>query len=51
MLWLVAGWRPLSERNATVFLALFAVVTLVVVAYNSATILRYRGVIAAAAGI
>jgi hypothetical protein len=45
MLWLVAGWRLLSERNATVFLALFAVVTLAVVAYNSVTILQYRGVI------
>ncbi|MFY4811862.1 hypothetical protein [Haloarcula argentinensis] len=51
MLWLVAGWRLLSERNATVFLALFAVVTLAVVAYNSVTILQYRGVITAAAGI
>jgi hypothetical protein len=45
MLWLVAGWRLLSERNATVFLALFAVVTLAVVVYNSVTILQYRGVI------
>ncbi|WP_049919714.1 hypothetical protein [Haloarcula vallismortis] len=49
MLWLVAGWRLLSERNATVFLALFAVVTLAVVAYNSVTILQYRGVITAIA--
>ncbi len=49
MLWLVAGWRLLSERNATVFLALFAVVTLAVVAYNSVTILQYRGVITTAA--
>jgi len=48
MLWLVAGWRLLSERNATVFLALFAVVTLAVVAYNSVTILQYRGVITVA---
>jgi len=45
MLWLVAGWRLLSERDATVFLALFAVVTLAVVAYNAVTILQYRGVI------
>ncbi|WP_367176022.1 hypothetical protein [Haloarcula rubripromontorii] len=51
MLWLVVGWRLLSERNATVFLALFAVVTLAVVAYNSVTILQYLGVITAAAGI
>jgi hypothetical protein len=51
MLWLVAGWRLLSERNATVFLALFAVVTLAVVAYNSVTILQYRGVITVAAGV
>ena len=51
MLWLVVGWRLLSERNATVFLTLFAVVTLAVVAYNSVTILQYRGVITAAAGI
>lgn len=50
MLWLVAGWRLLSERNATVFLALFAIVTLAVVAYNSITILQYRGVITVAAG-
>ena len=51
MLWLVAGWRLLSEHNATVFLALFAVVTLAVVAYNAVTILQYRGVITAVAGI
>ena len=50
MLWLVAGWRLLSERNATVFLALFAVVTLAVVVYNSITILQYRGVITVAVG-
>ncbi|KAA9409237.1 hypothetical protein EGO51_05325 [Haloarcula hispanica] len=49
MLWLVAGWRLLSEYNATVFLALFAVVTLAVVAYNAVTILQYRGVITAVA--
>ncbi|GAA5474477.1 hypothetical protein Hhis01_01895 [Haloarcula hispanica] len=49
MLWLVAGWRLLSEHNATVFLALFAVVTLAVVAYNAVTILQYRGVITAVA--
>ncbi|MDS0222665.1 DUF5658 family protein [Haloarcula sp. S1AR25-5A] len=45
MLWLVLGWRLLSERNATVFLTLFAVVTLAVVVYNSVTILQYQGVI------
>lgn len=51
MLWLVAGWRLLSERNATVFLAIFAVVTLAVVGYNSITILQYRGVLTVAVGL
>ncbi|KAA9398615.1 hypothetical protein Har1130_10375 [Haloarcula sp. CBA1130] len=50
MLWLVAGWRLLSERNATIFLALFAVVTLAIVAYNSVTILQYRRVITLSVG-
>lgn len=35
MVWLVAGWALLSDRNATVFLALFAVVTVGVVCYNA----------------
>jgi hypothetical protein len=39
MLWLVAGWQFLSERNATVFLALFAVVTVAIVAHNSLLLL------------
>jgi hypothetical protein len=34
MVWLVAGWTLLSDRNASIFLALFAVVTLAVVANN-----------------
>ncbi|WP_424003225.1 DUF5658 family protein [Haloarcula salina] len=45
MLWLVAGWRVLDERKATAFLALFAVVTLAVVAHNSLVILQYRGLL------
>ncbi|MDT3434742.1 hypothetical protein [Haloarcula sp. 1CSR25-25] len=49
----VPRWREqlLSEPNATVFLALFALVTLAVVAYNAVTILQYRGVITAATDI
>ncbi|WP_431357794.1 DUF5658 family protein [Haloarcula marina] len=35
MLWLVAGWTVLSDRDAAVFLALFAAVTVGVVAYNA----------------
>lgn len=34
MLWLVAGWWLLSEWKATIFLALFGIVTLLVVANN-----------------
>lgn len=34
MVWLVAGWALLSDRNATIFLALFAVVTAAVVGHN-----------------
>ncbi|MFC7019533.1 hypothetical protein [Haloarcula halobia] len=34
MVWLVAGWALLSDRNAAIFLALFAVVTLAVVGHN-----------------
>jgi len=34
MVWLVGGWSLLSDRNATIFLALFAVVTVAVVIYN-----------------
>lgn len=45
MLWLVAGWRALDEWKATLFLALFAVVTLAVVAHNSLVILQYRGLL------
>jgi hypothetical protein len=39
MCWLVAGWSLLSDRNATVFLALFAVVTLLVVVNNAVVVL------------
>ncbi|MFC6974021.1 DUF5658 family protein [Halomicroarcula sp. GCM10025709] len=39
MVWLVGGWALLSDRNATVFLALFATVTLAVVVYNTALLL------------
>jgi len=35
MAWLVAGWALLSDRNAAVFLALFATVTGAVVASNA----------------
>lgn len=34
MVWLVVGWALLSDRDATIFLALFAGVTLSVVGYN-----------------
>lgn len=34
MVWLVCGWLLLDDRNATVFLGLFAVVTSVVVVSN-----------------
>lgn len=35
MCWLVAGWVLLSNRKASVFLALFAIVTVVVTAHNA----------------
>jgi len=35
MVWLVGGWALLSDRNASVFLALFAAVTSVVVVSNA----------------
>ena len=38
MLWLVAGWTLLSDRNAAMFLALFAAVTVGVVGYNVAVL-------------
>jgi hypothetical protein len=39
MVWLVGGWALLSDRNAAVFLGLFAAVTLTVVVYNTALLL------------
>jgi len=39
MCWLVAGWALLSDRNASVFLGLFAAVTSLVVVHNAVTIL------------
>lgn len=35
MCWLVGGWALLSDRNAAIFLALFAIVTTVVVVNNA----------------
>jgi len=35
MCWLVAGWALLSDRNASIFLGLFAAVTTVVAADNA----------------
>lgn len=35
MLWLVGGWALLSDRDAAVFLALFAAVTVGVAGYNA----------------
>ncbi|MFC7133345.1 MULTISPECIES: DUF5658 family protein [Salinibaculum] len=35
MVWLVAGWALLSDRNAAIFLALFALVTVAVVVNNA----------------
>ncbi|MEF8785870.1 MAG: DUF5658 family protein [Haloarculaceae archaeon] len=35
MVWLVGGWAVLSDRNATIFLALFATVTVFVTIYNA----------------
>lgn len=39
MCWLVVGWVMLSERNATIFLGLFAAVTLVTVVNNAVLVL------------
>jgi len=39
MVWLVGGWALLSDRNAAIFLALFAVVTVATVAANVVTLL------------
>lgn len=39
MTWLVAGWALLDDRNAAVFLALFATVTSVVVVSNAVLLL------------
>lgn len=39
MLWLVAGWLLLDDRNAAVFLGLFAAVTSTVVVSNAALLL------------
>ena len=38
MVWLVGGWAFLSDRNAAIFLALFATVTVVVTVYNAVLI-------------
>ena len=45
MVWLVGGWAFLSDRNAAIFLALFASVTVVVTVYN-ALLLVDTGVLA-----
>lgn len=39
MVWLVAGWLLLDDRNAAVFLALFAIVTAAVVVSNTLLLL------------
>ncbi|ACV48101.1 MULTISPECIES: DUF5658 family protein [Halomicrobium] len=39
MVWLVGGWALLSDRDAAIFLALFAVVTVATVVANTATLL------------
>ena len=39
MVWLVGGWALLSDRNAAIFLALFAVVTVATVVVNLLTLL------------
>ena len=39
MCWLIAKWALLSDRNASVFLGLFAAVTSLVVVHNAVTIL------------
>jgi hypothetical protein len=38
MCWLVAGWALLSDRNAAIFLGLFAAVTLAVMVHNAALV-------------
>ncbi|WP_340099325.1 DUF5658 family protein [Salinibaculum salinum] len=45
MVWLVSGWAVLSDRNAAIFLALFAAVTVSVTVYN-AVLLVDTGVVA-----
>ena len=45
MVWLVGGWSFLSDRNAAIFLALFATVTVVVTVYNAALLVD-TGVVA-----
>ena len=40
MCWLVAGWTLLSDRDASIFLALFAVVTVSVTGYNAVLIVE-----------
>jgi len=42
MVWLVGGWAFLSDRNAAIFLALFATVTAVVTVYNAAVLVDAR---------
>lgn len=37
--WLVAGWHLLSDRKGTAFLAVFGLVTMVVVFHNAMTML------------
>jgi len=39
MCWLVAGWTLLSDRNAEIFLGLFATVTVAVVVNNAVLVL------------
>jgi len=46
MVWLVGGWYYLSDRNAAVFLALFAAVTTAVVVHNAAVLLGLGGIVA-----
>lgn len=43
MAWLVAGWTLLSNRDAAVFLALFAAVTVLVAASNAVLVLGVVG--------
>ena len=40
MVWLVGGWAVLSDRNAAIFLGLFAAVTTVVTVYNAALLIQ-----------